>query len=37
MSELGTKVGLAKQQLKLAEARNAKLGILRKIPLLPLS
>ena len=35
MSELGTKVGLAKQQLKLAEARNAKLGILRKIPLFP--
>ena len=35
MAELGTEVGLAKQQLEKAEARNAKLGFLRKIHLFP--
>ena len=35
MAEIGTEVGLAKQQLENAEARNAKLGFLRKLPLFP--
>ena len=35
MAEIGTEVGLAKQQLEKAEARNVKLGFLRKLSLFP--